>query len=336
MDGLLAVYVDDTLAAGTSSFEKLTDKIPQEFESKPKEHPPLLFAGININKLEDGYFLEQADYISKIDLLKPDTEFDEFRTTRHKLAWVSHTRPEILAGVNILSQVTNETYQKEDLRIINSLIKHLKKYPDLGLKYRKINMDTTEILVFSDGSFSGNNDRSSQVGYIIMLADNENNGNIIDYSSTKSRRVVRSVLGAETFGMADACDAAIVIQHDMKKILKRTFKIKLLTDSETLFNVVIRNASTTERRLMIDIKAAREAYNEGTINDVVWIRRDYNLADAMTKYKILPQLVEFLQTGKVRYEVEQSVLRTAGVTSENKLSKEDQVPRKEEKDECEN
>ena len=136
--------------------------------------------------------------------------------------------------------------------------------------------------------------------------------------------------------MADACDAAIVIQHDMEKMLKRKFKIKLLTDSETVFKVVIRNASTTERRLMIDIKAAREAYNEGTINDVIWIRRDYNLADAMTKYKIQPQLVEFLQTGKVKYEEEQSVLRTDETTTENELPKDNQATRKEEKDECEN
>ena len=92
-----------------------------------------------------------------------------------------------------------------------------------------------------------------------------------------------SVLGAETFALADACDAAIVLQHELKGILKRTLKIRILTDSDTLFKVVIRNAATTEKRLMIDVKAAREAYNQGIIEDVMWIRRDYNLADAMTK-----------------------------------------------------
>lgn len=51
-------------------------------------------------------------------------------------------------------------------------------------------------------------------------------------------------------------------------------RIKILTDRENLFNVIIRNASATEQRLMIDIKAAREAYNEGTIDYVFSIRRD--------------------------------------------------------------
>ena len=80
----------------------------------------------------------------------------------------------------------------------------------------------------------------------------------------------------------------------------------------------------------------RMVNDEGTINDVIWIRRDFNLADAMTKYKIQPQLVEFLQTGKVKYEVEQSVLRTDETTTENELPKDNQATRKEEKDECEN
>ena len=73
---------------------------------------------------------------------------------------------------------------------------------------------------------------------------------------------------------------------------------------------------------MIDVKAAREAYNQGVIEDVMWIRRDYNLADAMTKSNILPQLIKVMETGKIEYEIEQSVQRqldnpiTQGETNE--------------------
>lgn len=88
--------------------------------------------------------------------------------------------------------------------------------------------------------------------------------------------------------MSDACDASIVLTHDMKKIAVQSTKIKILTDRETLFNAIIFNASTTERRLMIDIETEREGYKEGTSNDVIWIRSEYNLVDEMTKSKILP------------------------------------------------
>ena len=52
---------------------------------------------------------------------------------------------------------------------------------------------------------------------MIFLADKDRNVSFIDFSSVKSRRVVRSILGAETFALADACDATIVIQHEHKK-----------------------------------------------------------------------------------------------------------------------
>lgn len=65
-------------------------------------------------------------------------------------------------------------------------------------------------------------------------------------------------------------------------------KIQLFTDSETIFNGIIINSSTTEKRLMIDVKAAREDYIYGTLDDVIWIRIKFNLTEAMTKASIMP------------------------------------------------
>lgn len=113
-------------------------------------------------------------------------------------------------------------------------------------------MGSSEILVFSDGSYSIKNGESPQLEYIIITADNNYDGHIIDFSSKKSRKVVRSVLGSETFVMTDSCVAEIVIQHDLIKILKKKLKIKLLTDSENLFNIQVSNSSTMERRPLID------------------------------------------------------------------------------------
>lgn len=59
LDDILVVYVDDALVAGLTSFKTLTDEIPNHFESKHREYPPFLFAGVNINKTITGFFLEQ-------------------------------------------------------------------------------------------------------------------------------------------------------------------------------------------------------------------------------------------------------------------------------------
>lgn len=55
-----------------------------------------------------------------------------------------------------------------------------------------------------------------------------------------------------------------------------------------MFNVIIRNASNAERRLL---RSKIESYNDDIIDDVFWIRRAYNLADSMTKATIIPQIV---------------------------------------------
>lgn len=60
---------------------------------------------------------------------------------------------------------------------------------------------------------------------------------------------------------------------------------------------------------MIDVKDSREACNDGIVENVIWIRRNYNLADAMTKTSIVPQSIKVMKTGKIEYEIDQSVKR---------------------------
>lgn len=75
-----------------------------------------------------------------------------------------------------------------------------------------MDLKIVEILVNSDGSFSGKNNGSSQVVFIIYLTDQNHKASLINYSNIKSRIVVRSFLGTEAFDMADACDESIVLK----------------------------------------------------------------------------------------------------------------------------
>ncbi len=63
-----------------------------------------------------------------------------------------------------------------------------------GLYFKAIDLSTTKFFVFVDGSFANNKDQSSQIGYVIILANkyshaNTNKftikGNIIHWSLTK-------------------------------------------------------------------------------------------------------------------------------------------------------
>lgn len=73
------------------------------------------------------------------------------------------------------------------------------------------------LVVCSDESFAGNNDDSSRGGIYNFLPEKSVTSNLIDYSGLKTREVFMSVLGAQTFVLADSCDTAIKLQHDFKK-----------------------------------------------------------------------------------------------------------------------
>lgn len=55
---------------------------------------------------------------------------------------------------------------------------------------------------------------------------------------------------------------------------------------------------------MIYIKAVREAYNDCIIYEIIWIRRNFNLADGMKKHTILSELVQAVDECRLHYEVE--------------------------------
>lgn len=117
---------------------------------------------------------------------------------------------------------------------------------------------------------------------MVFLADKDNH-HVLQYKSYKSRRVVRYPLAAETHALAYAADASILIQHELKILTSRPFPITLLTDSKSLFDVISKGSDTSEKILMVDISATRQAYDQEVIDGLGWIRRDFNIADSMTK-----------------------------------------------------
>lgn len=57
-------------------------------------------------------------------------------------------------------------------------------------------------------------------------------------------------------------------------------------------------------------KIGKKAYNEGIIDDIIWLRRKFNIADTMTKLVILSEFFEALYQTNLHSEKEESVNRT--------------------------
>ena len=96
----------------------------------------------------------------------------------------------------------------------------------------------------------------------------------------------------------------------MERMLGENIPMIMLTDSKQLFDILVRAKRTAERRLMVDISAAREAYNDEVISNIALIRSEFNLADALTNIGGNDALDKFLQTFTLNHPVEQYIIKT--------------------------
>ena len=83
-------------------------------------------------------------------------------------------------------------------------------------------------------------------------------------------------MAAETLAFSNAFDNVLIIKHDLERMIGPVHLL-MLTDSKALFDVLTRTRYTTERRLMVDIAAAREAFHERIISNIGLIRSEFNL-----------------------------------------------------------
>lgn len=139
------------------------------------------------------------------------------------------------------------------------------------------------MIIFVDSSFANDNEDSTKLGYSILLIDGSGRANRLNFASYKCKRIVRSVLGGETYAFADGFDYAYMQRHDLEVIFKKTLLLTVPTDLESLLRVIIKASTTSEPRRMIDIRAARDAYHKGEISDVGLIRSAQNVSDGLTK-----------------------------------------------------
>ena len=98
---------------------------------------------------------------------------------------------------------------------------------DRGIKYIALDLEQVKLFIFVDGSFVNNKDFSSQISYLIILTNKTKGinkfaikGNLIYYSFTKSKRVTRSILASEIYGIVRSVNMAITINTTIKIITR--------------------------------------------------------------------------------------------------------------------
>lgn len=171
-----------------------------------------------------------------------------------------------------------------------------------GLRYVPLDQTTIRLVIFTDSSFANNKDLSSQIGYVICLANSSNRANIIHWSSIKCKRVTRSVLASELYAMAHDFDIGAVIKASLGKFLRGDVPLVLCTDSKSLYDCLVRLGTTQEKQLMVDVMCLRQSYERREITEVKWIDGDSNPADSMTKTKTSNALKTLIDTNMINLD----------------------------------
>ncbi|KHJ34337.1 hypothetical protein EV44_g0920 [Erysiphe necator] len=218
---ILGIQTDDTLFGANETFciKEQTQLAKAGFIAKGREmltiSTPIKFNGGKINLEEDNSItLTQAQHcenlsiiISKsIDTISPRSKIrkllgpkEQYVAQRARGPYVASTcQPEASFDLSSSAQIIDptETDIKQLIQRINWQIKNSYR----GIKFVKLDEISLKVLVFVDSSFDNSKDLSSQIGFIVILADKENRANIIHWSSTKSKRKTRSVFAAELVG----------------------------------------------------------------------------------------------------------------------------------------
>ncbi|HEY2455482.1 MAG TPA: hypothetical protein VGI71_23255 [Scandinavium sp.] len=322
--GLVGMQTDDTIILADEQFSTLEEK-ELIFLAKPKEKltpkTALIFNGCILTRSGDELMLRQKEQGKKIELIDADTpDFQQkYVEQRARGAYIATIcQPEAAFDLSVAAQ--NKEPTKEDITALNKRLQWQLDHLDRGLKNIPLDLSTAKLFVFVDGSFANNKDLSSQIGYIIAIANETTGteeftiqGNVIHWSSTKSKRVTRSVLASEIYGMVGGVDMTFVITSTLNMIMDQlnlpTIPMIVCTDSYSLYECIVKLGSTKEKRLMIDIIALRQMYERREMFDIRWINGHDNPADAMTKSAPNKSLETFLDTNSLRIRVEGWVKR---------------------------
>ena len=258
--------------------------------------------------------MHQKHYIYKIKEISKEGSFKDFRSLRAQLSWATQSRPDIACSIAQAAQVTEDLFNSgptKHCKGLNSVVRHLLTTTDQVLKFLKLDHKSLRLQVYSDASYGNSFDGSSQLGYIIFFADSNGNCQPLFWSSHKPKRDSRYFLGSETMAFADAFDMAYAMKNDIHNMTSLDIPIVMLTDSLSLFDVITKAKITSEKRLRINVKVVKDAYQRNELHNIGFIRSEYNPADALTKIKKSDILKRMLQQSLLLHPIEQWINRNS-------------------------
>ena len=313
---ILCLHVDDGLLLGHPKdprYLKLKEELNGLFRIKEWKQVPLTFLGVDMRTgKRPGLYDDMSAYVKGIKVPEPQQkggadplvpeDVTRYRQLTMRLRWpAQQAMPQKLYEVSALAQRVNKaTYDdfKEAVKLHGSFLEeveaersHLYYPPMKGKPY---------VLSFFDASLGKEEDGRSQLGGIHFLTtDGVKNGPQlaipIEYQTSRSTRVVRSSMAAESNSMSLTVDRHLYIRILLDILWTGNTEVKedwraklkhgggLVTDARSLYDHLHTTGQIpSERQTMLDLLVAKDMLEQKAF-EVFWVPTHRQFADMLTK-----------------------------------------------------
>ena len=350
---MMGTHVDDILFSCKPGYEQFVQKIQEAFqvEDSKVSEGEFRFCGREIAQGEDGSIkvtckstaekIEPISYrtgVRKTELAN-DAEKSQLRSVVGSLAWVARqARPDLSYRVNKLQSVCTKATLK-DLVFANKTVADAKEFSNHGIFYQAGILDFNNCILCTISDASWSNEKQlvkgkleplrSQGARMTVLAHKDFLKGMetpfypIAWQSTIVKRVCRSTLQAESYGMTAAVEEGMRLRAmlvDARGLLDRRkwerssrgqMQHLWLTDCKSLEDHLLSDSlmKTDDKRLSVDIAALRqliwqnadeedqEELSAEMPDQIRWIDTSKMLVDCLTKDMKTNYLRDTLKSG---------------------------------------
>lgn len=322
---LLAKLTDDLLLAGDLNImETFSAKIGKRFKlGKVVINSEIKFNGCKISQsMNNDIILSMSDYLEYIKPLNiararrttPMTqatnhELTGYRRLAGELTWIGCA---VLPQASLIGSIMQQKIPNlsvQDLIEANQTLKELKQLRAF-IRYQRPmkKLDHTEIVSFSDAAFNiSKHQQYGQTGFLTgirlcMANEDSTIYHVIDWSSTRQKRVSYSSYGAEILACTEADDRGFYMKQTLTSLYpQKAFEHILNVDSKGLFDTITTLHDGKEYRLRQTVQRIRDSFEAKELNVLRWIQGHVNIADALTKRNTTMHrlLNKILSTGRL-------------------------------------
>ncbi len=304
---VLAKLTDDLLISGKKdNIIEFSNAIRKRFTTrKVVLDGEIIFNGCILRQEENGDVLltmqKYLDNICEIPLSKTRRadkksqatlrEISYCRRLAGELIWLGYGSLPHACYIGSLMQQQVPKLTVELLYRANRTLKNLKQLQAVvRFKRPPGRAIAAEIVSFTDASFGIT--PSKTYGQTVVICGmryrtdlgDDSTYHLIDWTSTKQKRVTYSSYGAEIIACSEGDDRGFNIKNALKSIFPREhFEHTLNVDSKSLFDTITTLHEGREYRLRQTVQGIRDSFESREMDMLRWVEGKVNIADALTK-----------------------------------------------------